>query len=71
MGWPYCWRFMPAGVQIATKTIDEGAKAARLAAEAGADFVDLNCGCPIYGALLPRPKTPVRPRTSQGVEGRQ
>jgi hypothetical protein len=38
-----------SGVQFATKTIDEGVKAARLAAEAGATFVDLNCGCPIYG----------------------
>ena len=38
-----------AGVQIATKQIDEGVKAAHMAAEAGADWVDLNCGCPIYG----------------------
>lgn len=38
------------GVQIATKTIDEGAKAGKLAAEAGAQFLDLNCGCPIYEA---------------------
>lgn len=37
------------GVQIATKQIDEGVKAAQMAAEAGADWVDLNCGCPIYG----------------------
>ena len=38
------------GVQIATKTIDEGSKAGILAAEAGAQFLDLNCGCPIYEA---------------------
>lgn len=38
------------GVQIATKTIDEGIKAGNLAAEAGAQFLDLNCGCPIYEA---------------------
>ena len=38
------------GVQIATNEIDEGRGAIRLAHEAGADFVDLNCGCPIYEA---------------------
>lgn len=38
------------GVQIATNQISEGAAAAALAKEAGASFVDLNCGCPIYGA---------------------
>eukprot|EP00816_Leptocylindrus_hargravesii_P010221 CAMPEP_0196822864 /NCGR_PEP_ID=MMETSP1362-20130617/85075_1 /TAXON_ID=163516 /ORGANISM="Leptocylindrus danicus, Strain CCMP1856" /LENGTH=436 /DNA_ID=CAMNT_0042202541 /DNA_START=326 /DNA_END=1636 /DNA_ORIENTATION=+ len=38
------------GVQIATNQIDEGTKAIAMAAEAGADFVDLNCGCPIYEA---------------------
>lgn len=38
------------GVQIATNIIDEGVAAGRLAAEAGADWVDLNCGCPIYEA---------------------
>ena len=38
------------GVQIATNQIDEGLGAIRLAKEAGADFVDLNCGCPIYAA---------------------
>ena len=32
------------GVQIATNTIDEGVAAAHLAAEAGADWLDLNCG---------------------------
>lgn len=35
------------GVQIATKVIDEGVAAAKLAQEAGAAWVDLNCGCPI------------------------
>ena len=52
------------GVQIATKTIDEGVKAGSLAKEAGAQFLDLNCGCPIYEAtrrglgssLLKKPK---------------
>jgi len=38
------------GVQIATNVIDEGVKAGLMAAEAGADWVDLNCGCPIYEA---------------------
>ena len=37
------------GVQIATKQIDEGIAAGQLAAEAGAAWMDLNCGCPIYG----------------------
>ena len=44
-----------AGVQIATKQIDEGVKAAQMAAEAGADWVDLNCGCPIYGEAAAAP----------------
>lgn len=38
------------GVQIATNVIDEGVRAGVLVAEAGADFLDLNCGCPIYEA---------------------
>lgn len=38
------------GVQIATNQVDEGVKAIQMAHEAGADFVDLNCGCPIYEA---------------------
>jgi tRNA-dihydrouridine synthase 3 len=38
------------GVQIATNEIAEGVAAACIAAAAGADFVDLNCGCPIYEA---------------------
>ena len=38
------------GVQLATNTVDEGVRAARLAADAGARFVDLNCGCPIHEA---------------------
>jgi tRNA-dihydrouridine synthase 3 len=38
------------GVQIATNNAEEGARAAVLAADAGADFVDLNCGCPIHEA---------------------
>ncbi len=37
-----------AGFQFATNVIDEGVRAAEAAAAAGADWVDLNCGCPIY-----------------------
>lgn len=52
------------GFQIATKQIEEGVAAAKIAAEAGATFIDLNCGCPIYEAtrrglgssLLKKPK---------------
>lgn len=40
---------LATGVQIATKQIDEGIAAGQLAAEAGAAWMDLNCGCPIYG----------------------
>ena len=38
------------GVQLATNQISEGVRAGVLAAEAGADWVDLNVGCPIYEA---------------------
>ena len=38
------------GVQVATNNADELVAAARLAADAGARFVDLNCGCPIHEA---------------------
>lgn len=38
------------GFQIATKVISEGLESAKLAEEAGARFLDLNCGCPIYEA---------------------
>jgi tRNA-dihydrouridine synthase 3 len=38
------------GVQIATNQVDEGVKAMQMAYDSGADFVDLNCGCPIYEA---------------------
>merc|ERR1712091_337678 len=38
------------GAQIATNTIAEGAAACEAAADAGADWVDLNCGCPIHEA---------------------
>ena len=38
------------GVQLATNTVDESVRAAERAAEAGARFVDLNCGCPIHEA---------------------
>lgn len=39
------------GLQIATNNIAEGVNAARMAHDAGAAFIDLNCGCPIYGRL--------------------
>ena len=38
------------GVQIATNEVSEGRAAVKLAAEAGANWVDLNCGCPIHEA---------------------
>lgn len=38
------------GVQIATNTIEEGRLAVVKAHEAGADWVDLNCGCPVFEA---------------------
>ena len=38
------------GVQIATNNIAEGVAAGRMALNAGATFLDLNCGCPIYEA---------------------
>ena len=38
------------GVQIATNRVEEGCQAIAEAAKAGADFVDLNCGCPIFEA---------------------
>ena len=52
------------GVQIATKTIDEGVQAGIEIASNGADFMSLNMGCPIYEAtrrglgssLLKKPK---------------
>lgn len=38
------------GVQIATNNVEEGVNAIREIEKAGADFVDLNCGCPIFEA---------------------
>eukprot|EP00775_Hariotina_reticulata_P009095 gene9095-9265_t len=38
------------GAQIATNNIAEGVAAAQLAQEAGAAWMDLNCGCPIHEA---------------------
>ena len=38
-----------AGFQIATNQISEGVAAAKMAAENGASWLDLNCGCPIRG----------------------
>jgi tRNA-dihydrouridine synthase 3 len=57
------------GVQIATNQIQEGVNAGRMAADAGADFLDLNCGCPIHetwkrglgAALLKKPAGPYTP----------
>ena len=39
------------GVQIAAKRSELAADAVRLAADAGAKFVDLNCCCPIYDTV--------------------
>ncbi|MEW5301194.1 MAG: hypothetical protein WDW36_004068 [Sanguina aurantia] len=52
------------GFQVATKTITDGVAVSKLAAEAGASWLDINCGCPIYeatrrglgAALLRKPK---------------
>ena len=38
------------GFQIATKSADEAIRASRFAKENGADWIDLNCGCPIWEA---------------------
>lgn len=38
------------GVQVATNNIAEGVKAAAAAQAAGASWIDINCGCPIYEA---------------------
>jgi tRNA-dihydrouridine synthase 3 len=38
------------GVQIATNDVEEGITAMQYAQKLGADFVDLNCGCPIHEA---------------------
>jgi tRNA-dihydrouridine synthase 3 len=51
------------GVQLATRDPAEAVEAGRIAVDAGARFVDLNCGCPIHevtrrglgAALLERP----------------
>lgn len=39
------------GVQIAASKPDEAVKAGTVAAERGAAFVDLNCGCPIHDTV--------------------
>jgi tRNA-dihydrouridine synthase 3 len=39
------------GVQIAARNPEEAATATRIACDAGARFVDLNCGCPIYDTV--------------------
>lgn len=38
------------GVQIATNDLEEGIAASALVAQSGADWIDLNCGCPIHEA---------------------
>ena len=38
------------GFQIATKSAEEAIRSIALAEESGADWVDLNCGCPIFEA---------------------
>ncbi|GLC44902.1 hypothetical protein PLESTB_001687100 [Pleodorina starrii] len=38
------------GFQVACKTIADGIAASKLAKEAGAQFLDINCGCPIHEA---------------------
>ena len=45
------WQGEPSfGVQFATNQISEGVGAIQQAVEMGADFCDLNCGCPIHEA---------------------
>lgn len=45
------WKDEPTyGVQFATNQVSEGVNAIRQAEEMGADFCDLNCGCPIHEA---------------------
>lgn len=39
------------GVQLAARNPQEAAEATRVACDAGAKFVDLNCGCPIYDTV--------------------
>lgn len=39
------------GVQLAARNPEEAAEATRVACDAGARFVDLNCGCPIYDTV--------------------
>ena len=36
------------GVQIAARKPDEALEAGKIVEDSGADFIDLNCGCPIY-----------------------
>lgn len=51
------------GVQLAALQVEEALEAAKIVADAGADFIDINCGCPIDdvvrrglgAALLRRP----------------
>merc|ERR1711871_1676911 len=38
------------GFQIATKSSDEAIRASQFAKENGADWIDLNCGCPTWEA---------------------
>lgn len=39
------------GVQLAARSCEDAAEATRIARDAGAKFVDLNCGCPIHDTV--------------------
>lgn len=39
------------GAQLAAKSIEEGTRAAQIALDRGADFIDINCGCPIHDTV--------------------
>ncbi len=63
------------GVQLAARNADEAAEATRIARDAGAKFVDLNCGCPIHdtvrkgmGARLLQKPSKLRPLLQAMVE---
>ncbi len=53
------------GVQIAARKPDEALEAGKIVEDSGADFIDLNCGCPIYettrrglgASLLQKPRS--------------
>lgn len=39
------------GVQLALKSASDGIEAGKIAIEAGAKYIDINCGCPIHDVL--------------------